>query len=106
MRAFGFGITFYPTVAVFLWLILYMVFGIHVRMSSVSAQRPCCQCSTDRAADEHQHVQRRLSLIMAPTNSSSATRNQHGEPDRQQRGHEEAGTMKRMSLTELMTLSP
>ena len=30
VRAFGFGITFYPTVAVYLWLILYMVFGIHV----------------------------------------------------------------------------
>ncbi len=32
MRAFGFGITFYPTVAVYLWLILRMVFGIHVRI--------------------------------------------------------------------------
>jgi hypothetical protein len=30
--AFGFGITFYPTVAVYLWLILYMVFGIHVKL--------------------------------------------------------------------------
>ena len=30
VRAFGFGITFYPTVAVYLWLILYVVFGIHV----------------------------------------------------------------------------
>lgn len=30
VRAFGFGLTFYPTVAVYLWLILYMVFGIHV----------------------------------------------------------------------------
>ena len=30
VRAFGFGITFYPTVTVYLWLILYMVFGIHV----------------------------------------------------------------------------
>ena len=28
VRAFGFGITFYPTVAVYLWLILRMVFGI------------------------------------------------------------------------------
>jgi uncharacterized MAPEG superfamily protein len=32
LRAFGFGITFYPTVAVYLWLILYMVFGIHVNL--------------------------------------------------------------------------
>jgi uncharacterized MAPEG superfamily protein len=30
MRAFGFGLTFYPTVAVYLWLMLYMVFGIRV----------------------------------------------------------------------------
>jgi MAPEG family len=30
MRAFGFGITFYPTVAVYLWLVLFMVFGIRV----------------------------------------------------------------------------
>jgi hypothetical protein len=30
LRSFGFGITFYPTVTVYLWLILYMVFGIHV----------------------------------------------------------------------------
>jgi hypothetical protein len=30
VRAFGFGITFYPTVAVYIWLILYVVFGIHV----------------------------------------------------------------------------
>ena len=30
VRSFGFGITFYPTVTVYLWLILYMVFGIHV----------------------------------------------------------------------------
>jgi hypothetical protein len=32
MRAFGFGITFYPTVAVYLWLILFMVFGIRVNL--------------------------------------------------------------------------
>jgi uncharacterized MAPEG superfamily protein len=32
VRAFGFGITFYPTVAVFLWLILRMVFGIAIRI--------------------------------------------------------------------------
>jgi hypothetical protein len=32
VRAFGFGITFYPTVAVFLWLILRMVFGITIRI--------------------------------------------------------------------------
>jgi hypothetical protein len=30
MRAFGFGLTFYPTVAVYLWLMLFMVFGIRV----------------------------------------------------------------------------
>ena len=30
VRAFGFGLTFYPTVAVYLWLILFMVFGIRV----------------------------------------------------------------------------
>ena len=32
MRAFGFGITFYPTVAVYFWLILRMVFGITIRI--------------------------------------------------------------------------
>jgi hypothetical protein len=32
LRAFGFGITFYPTVAVYLWLILRMVFGIEIRI--------------------------------------------------------------------------
>jgi hypothetical protein len=32
VRAFGFGITFYPTVVVFLWLILRMVFGIEIRI--------------------------------------------------------------------------
>ena len=30
LRAFGFGITFYPTVAAFAWLVLMMVFGIRV----------------------------------------------------------------------------
>jgi uncharacterized MAPEG superfamily protein len=30
VRAFGFGLTFYPMVAVYLWLMLYMVFGIRV----------------------------------------------------------------------------
>jgi len=30
LRAFGFGITFYPTVAAFAWLMLMMVFGIRV----------------------------------------------------------------------------
>ena len=30
MRAFGFGIGFYPTVAAFAWLMLMMVFGIRV----------------------------------------------------------------------------
>jgi hypothetical protein len=30
LRAFGFGITFYPTVAVYTWLLLYMVFGVYV----------------------------------------------------------------------------
>jgi len=30
LRAFGFGITFYPTVGVFSWLILLMVFGIRI----------------------------------------------------------------------------
>jgi len=30
LRAFGFGITFYPTIAVYAWLILFMVFGIRV----------------------------------------------------------------------------
>ena len=30
LRAFGFGITFYPTVGAFAWLVLYMVFGIRV----------------------------------------------------------------------------
>jgi hypothetical protein len=32
VRAFGFGITFYPTVGVYLWLILRMVFGIEIRI--------------------------------------------------------------------------
>jgi MAPEG family len=30
LRAFGFGLTFYPTVAVYLWLIVRMVFGVPV----------------------------------------------------------------------------
>lgn len=30
LRAFGFGLTFYPTVAVYAWLILAMLFGIRV----------------------------------------------------------------------------
>ena len=30
LRAFGFGITFYPIVAVYTWLLLYMLFGIYV----------------------------------------------------------------------------
>jgi hypothetical protein len=30
LRAFALGVTFYPTVTVYLWLILYMVFGIHL----------------------------------------------------------------------------
>ena len=30
VRAFGFGLTFYPTVVVYAWLILAMVFGIRV----------------------------------------------------------------------------
>jgi MAPEG family len=32
LRAFGFGLTFYPTVAVYLWLIVRMVFGIQVNL--------------------------------------------------------------------------
>jgi hypothetical protein len=32
VRAFGFGITFYPTVAVYLWLILRMGFGVELRI--------------------------------------------------------------------------
>jgi hypothetical protein len=32
VRAFGFGLTFYPTVAVYLWLMLRMVFGIQVNL--------------------------------------------------------------------------
>jgi uncharacterized MAPEG superfamily protein len=30
LRAFGFGITFYPTVLAFIWLMLIMVFGIRI----------------------------------------------------------------------------
>ncbi len=30
LRAFGFGLTFYPTFGVFVWLMLYLVFGIYV----------------------------------------------------------------------------
>ena len=32
VRAFGFGLTFYPTVAVYLWLILRMAFGLTIRI--------------------------------------------------------------------------
>ena len=32
VRAFGFGVTFYPTVMVYLWLILRMAFGIEIRI--------------------------------------------------------------------------
>jgi hypothetical protein len=32
LRAFGFGLTFYPTVAVYLWLIVRMVFGVQVNL--------------------------------------------------------------------------
>ena len=32
VRAFGFGLTFYPTVAVYLWLMLRMVFGMQVNL--------------------------------------------------------------------------
>jgi MAPEG family len=32
VRAFGFGVTFYPTVMVYLWLILRMAFGIEIRV--------------------------------------------------------------------------
>jgi hypothetical protein len=30
LRAFGFGLTFYPTVVAYIWLVLIMVFGIRV----------------------------------------------------------------------------
>ena len=30
LRAFGFGLTFYPTVGVYTWLLLLMLFGIYV----------------------------------------------------------------------------
>jgi MAPEG family len=30
LRAFGFGITFYPTVAVYIWLVLFMLFGVRI----------------------------------------------------------------------------
>jgi uncharacterized membrane protein len=30
LRAFGFGITFYPTVAVYIWFVLLIVFGIRI----------------------------------------------------------------------------
>jgi len=30
LRAFGFGLTFYPIFAVYAWLLLYMLFGIYV----------------------------------------------------------------------------
>ncbi|MGA9603705.1 MAG: MAPEG family protein [Methyloceanibacter sp.] len=32
LRAFGFGVTFYPTVVVYLWLILRMAFGIQIQI--------------------------------------------------------------------------
>ena len=30
LRAFGFGITFYPTMGAFIWLVLFMVFGFRI----------------------------------------------------------------------------
>jgi uncharacterized membrane protein YecN with MAPEG domain len=30
LRAFGFGLTFYPTVAAYIWLVFYMFFGIRI----------------------------------------------------------------------------
>ena len=30
LRAFGFGLTFYPTVAVYIWFVLFIVFGIRI----------------------------------------------------------------------------
>ncbi|MGC1178779.1 MAG: MAPEG family protein [Methyloceanibacter sp.] len=30
LRAFGFGVTFYPTMGAFLWLVLFMVFGVRI----------------------------------------------------------------------------
>ena len=30
LRAFGFGLTFYPTIGVFTWLLLLMIFGIRI----------------------------------------------------------------------------
>lgn len=30
LRAFGFGLTFYPTVAVYIWFVLFTVFGIRI----------------------------------------------------------------------------
>jgi uncharacterized MAPEG superfamily protein len=33
LRAFGFGITFYPTVAVYIWFVLFMLFGIRIPLS-------------------------------------------------------------------------
>jgi hypothetical protein len=32
LRAFGFGVTFYPTVVVYLWLVLRMAFGIQIQI--------------------------------------------------------------------------
>jgi hypothetical protein len=32
LRAFGFGITFYPTVVVYLWLVIRMAFGIQIQI--------------------------------------------------------------------------
>jgi MAPEG family protein len=32
LRAFGFGVTFYPTVVVYLWLVIRMVFGIQIQI--------------------------------------------------------------------------
>ena len=57
MRAFGFGITFYPTVAVYLWLILDMVFGIHVDLeftgpaANAARHRPARRTSARSASD-------------------------------------------------------
>ncbi len=30
LRAFGFGITFYPTVAIYIWFVLLILFGIRI----------------------------------------------------------------------------
>ena len=91
MRAFGFGITFYPTVAVYLWLILYHgVRDPRAALERVRLPRPAANAAPSSTGQTNiSTLSVRLSLIMKPTNSSSAiaisTVSQTGETSARQR---------------------